>query len=145
MLLQGADTMIGQLYGSREFRRWALILYWIAMFVATHWPDINRYMPDTGWPFPHFDAVMHAIVYAGWVGMWWWFLSAGDRRMGRAAIGWILVGGVLWAVFDELTQALVARSPTLVDLVCDLIGMLLAIFILSLWQRPWLAARRPPT
>ena len=135
--------MIRQLYGSRELRRWALILYWITMFVATHWPDINRYKPEAGWPIPHFGAVMHATVYAGWAGMWCWFLSAGGRRVSRAAIGWLLVGGVLWAGFDELSQALVAREPALDDFLWDLCGMLLAVLVVSLWQRPQLVARRP--
>jgi len=136
--------MIRRLYGSRELRRWALILYWITLFVATHWPDINQYKPEEGWPIPYFGAVMHTAVYAGWVGMWWWFLSAGGRRVSRAATGWLLVGGVLWAGFDELSQALVAREPALDDLLWDLCGMLLAVLVLSLWQRPQLAARRPP-
>jgi len=134
--------MIRQLYGSRELRRWTLILYWITMFVATHWPDINRYKPEYGWPIPHFDAVMHTTVYAGWAAMWWWFLSAGKRQVSRAAAGWLLAGGVLWAAFDELSQALVAREPAIDDFLCDLCGMLLVVFILSLRQHTRIAIWR---
>ena len=133
--------MLRQLYGSRELRRWTLILYWIAMFVATHWPDINRYKPEAGWPIPYFGAVMHATVYAVWAGLWWWFLSTGRRQVRRAAAVWLLVGGVLWASFDELSQALVAREPAIDDFLCDLCGMLLVVFILLLRQGSQVAVR----
>jgi len=145
ILVAGADAMMMQRYGSHELRRWALILYWITMFAATHWPEIDQYKPKTGWPIPYFEVVMHLAVYAGWVWMWWLFLSAEGRRVSRAAVGWILVGGVLWAGFDELSQAIVDRTPALDDFACDLIGLLLAVFILSWWQRAWLTTRRPPT
>jgi len=133
--------MLKRLYRSRELRRWALIVYWIVMFSATHWPDLGRYLPDMG-PFDFIDSVVHSAIYAGWVGMWWWFLSVGDRRVSRAAIGWLLVGGVIWAGFDEWSQAIVARTPDIVDFLCDLFGICVAVIILRLWQHSW-SVRQP--
>ena len=111
------------------------------MFVATHWPDINRYRPETGWPIPAFGTVMHVGVYVGWAVMWWWVLSAGGRRVSRTAVNWLVLGGTLYAAFDEITQALVGRTPTLDDFVADIVGLIVATITLQVWQRT--RTRRP--
>ena len=105
------------------------------MFVATHWPDIDRYKPETGWPIPKIGAVMHISVYVGWVAMWWWLLSAGGRPVGRSAITWLIIGGSAYAIFDELTQAIVARDPAIADFLYNLVGIVTAIAVLRAWQR----------
>jgi hypothetical protein len=105
------------------------------MFVATHWPDIDRFKPDTGWPIPFFEVVMHAGVYAGWVVMWWWVLRTHGRQLSGAATTWIMAGGAAYGAFDELTQALVNREPTMPDFTCNVVGILIAIVILQAVDR----------
>jgi VanZ family protein len=116
-------------------RRWALLLYWAAMFTATHWPDVNRYRPRGGWPIPAFGTVMHVGIYVGWAVVWWWVLSAGGRRVSRGAVNWLVLSGALYAAFDELTQDLVGRTPGLADFVSDIAGVVVATVILQIWQR----------
>jgi len=105
------------------------------MFVATHWPNIDQFKPDTGWPIPRFGTVMHISIYAGWVVMWWWLLSAGGQTVGRKAIIWLIIGGTFYAVFDESSQAIVARNPALDDFLANIIGLIVANFVLYTWQR----------
>ena len=115
-------------------RRWVLIVYWITMYVATHWPDINRYKPEEGWPIPRFGEVMHAGIYAGWAVLWWWYLRSGGRRVSRSAINWLIAGGTAYGAFDELTQAVVDRTPAVDDFLFNVIGIVVALFVLNAWQ-----------
>ena len=103
------------------------------MFVATHWPEIEIYSPE--WELPHLDKLVHGILYAGWVVMWWRILSIGGRQVGSATINWLLLGGVGYAVFDEVTQAIVDRTPTTGDFAADIVGMAVAVSILQFRQR----------
>lgn len=103
------------------------------MFVATHWPEIEIYGPP--WELPHLDKLVHGILYAGWVVMWWRTLSRGGRQVGSATINWLLLGGVGYAVFDEVTQAIVDRTPATGDFAADIVGMAVAVSILQFRQR----------
>ncbi len=120
---------------SPGLRKAALSLYWVGIFLATHWPEIDRYKPSDNWPFRGFDSLVHASLYAGWVVMWWWLLSADGGRLGRPAVVWLLVAGLTYAVFDEATQGLVDRTPDPKDLLFDLLGILTGLLLVSLWQR----------
>ena len=108
------------------------MLYWVVMFVATHWPEIEKYGPR--WQIPHFDKLVHAGLYAGWVVVWWWLLSRGGRAVSGAAINWLVLGGAAYGVFDETTQAIVGRSPAIGDFAADVAGLIAATVVLQLWQ-----------
>ena len=69
----------------RSIRRWVLLGYWSAMFVATHWPDLDRYKPEEGWPIPNLTLLAHVGIFAFWTSLWWWLLSAGGQTVSRAA------------------------------------------------------------
>jgi len=115
--------MIGWVFRANpQIRRWVLILYWVVMFLATHWPNIARYRPKEGWPLPYFDVVMHVGIYTIWAGLWIWVLGAHGAVRWRTFVG-LFVLGILYAVFDEWTQALVQRTPTFDDLGSNLLGM----------------------
>ncbi len=134
---------------SRPIRRWALVLYWLAMYMATHWPDVDQIIPVAGWPFPHFSEIIHFAIYAGWAAMWWWVLSGHDRRVSGSTIAWLMAGGAAYAAFDELTQRFASgRHPDPVDFLIDLSGLLLANAILFAWQQyrssPRAKATTPP-
>jgi VanZ family protein len=115
---------------SNHFRRWILLSYWVAMFIATHWPKISRYAPQIS----HFDKFMHVLVYGIWTALFWRVLTANGRRVKAATSVKLFVGGMCYAVFDELTQQLVGRTPSVSDMVADAIGILLALLILHAWQ-----------
>jgi|GEM_PF-1081989 len=120
---------------SRAIRRWALILYWITIFLLTHWPEIDRYEPADGWPIPNFSVVMHVVTYGGWVVMWWWLLSVDGRRVTHWACVGLILGGAAYAIFDELSQALVDRHPAVTDFLADMLGVVTAVAICYFWQR----------
>ena len=115
---------------TNHLRRWMLFGYWTAMFVATHWPKISRYAPKIS----HFDKFMHVLIYAGWAFLFWRVLSADKRRVRPATSIKLIAGGMLYAVFDELTQHLVGRTPAVSDILANLLGILLALAILHAWQ-----------
>ena len=127
--------MSEQPFRSPILRRWVLIVYWVVMFVGTHWPEIERYGPERFWRIPHSDKLAHAGLYAVWTAIWWWLLSAGGRRVAETAVNWLVLGGAVYAIFDEATQAIVARDPSIYDFVADMVGLLMVVSILSLWQR----------
>lgn len=119
---------------TRVQRRWVLIGYWFALFVGTHTPDLDRYASGLGaWSFEHMDLIAHAILYSGWILAWWGLLSAEGRRVSGRQVSWLVIGGALWAMFDELTQALVGRTPDLADYAVDLLAMWVTLTVL--WRR----------
>jgi len=112
------------------------------MFCATHWPDVDRFRPESGWPFPGFDRLVHFGLYAVWGFLWWLIFLVSRRAVSRWVIGWVLAGGIVWAAFDECTQAVVGRTPDVVDFVCDLGGLLASLVIFRLYWRPSLGNGR---
>ena len=132
--------MIDKILGSKTLSKCGLIVYWIVMFSATHWPEINRYKPDGGWPIPFFGIVMHVTVYAGWTVMWWWLLRAHGHRLRGATAVWVAAGGAAYGIFDELTQAIVGRQTALDDFACNLVGIFLAMIVLQAIDR-WVIER----
>ncbi|MBI4579977.1 MAG: VanZ family protein [Planctomycetes bacterium] len=112
------------------------------MFILTHWPEIERWMPAP--PLEEFDKLVHGLMYAGWAAMWFWLLTMGGRRVGRQATAWIIVGGAAYAIFDELTQAIVDRQPDLLDFGCDMVGLLISLAILDRWQQRRVASQTRP-
>lgn len=119
---------------SAAFRRYVLIGYWAGIFVLTHWPKIEDF-PGAGWLPDRFDLFVHFCMYGGWVVMWWWVL-AGDRALvGRRAVAGLLLGGAVYGVFDEVSQAVVGRSPDVIDWMADLTGMAVGLLLLGWWSR----------
>jgi len=69
------------------------------------------------------------------VATWWWLLSTGGRQVSPTAINWLLLGGAVYAAFDEVSQAIVDRAPSMNDFIADVIGMAVALGILQIRQR----------
>jgi len=117
---------------SAAFRRTCLIGYWLLIFVLTHTPDIDG-LPGARWLMHPFDFAVHACVYGGWAALWWWVLAArGSRVRGRMAAG-ILAGGAAYGIFDEMTQALVSREPSVGDFLADVAGVALVLLFFGWW------------
>ncbi len=119
-------------------RRGCLVVYWTAMFVMTHWPDIDRLAPSPRWLPEGSDRLAHFGFYAGWMILWWWALTAQRRSLPGRHFRWLIVGGAAYGIFDELTQGLTRRTPDIFDWLCDVAGLCAAALLLRAWQ-----TRRP--
>ena len=115
--------------------RAVLICYWIAMYIATHWPDVDRYKPETGWWIPSFGTVMHLSIYGLWAALWWWVLRARGIRLTGVVLTWFILGTAAYAAFDELTQAIVSRTPDFPDFVADVVGASVVAAVLNFTER----------
>ncbi len=114
----------------------ATAVYWIAMFVGTHWPK-GPHLPISGG-----DKVMHFSAYLGLALLlslstlsWWpvlWLKSIG-------------IVGLLacYGAFDEMTQPLVGRDCELLDWCADMTGVLLAVGLWLWFVRTLCPPRQP--
>lgn len=120
---------------SLQTRRWILIGYWAAIFLLTHWPDLDRIAQGSRWRFANSDKVVHASFYATWIVLWWWLLKATGRHGQRATAAWLLVGAAAYGIFDELTQGIVGRQPDVMDFACDVFAALVTLVVLMILNR----------
>ena len=109
------------------------------MFVGTHWPEVDRYKPEEGWPIPYFSEVVHLTLYSLWGVLWWWVLSRRSGGATSATLWWVVVGGFCYACFDEMTQLIVGRGGKFHDVVVDLVGVTAGVWLPQVMRR--LAAR----
>ena len=106
-----------------------LIMYWLALFAATHVP-IQPVKKKDG---PSYDKLMHLAAFGGLAAL---SCTAGAMRFG---VSWKLYVGVfvliaVYGLLDEATQTLVRdREADLFDWVADLLGACggLAVFAAS--------------
>jgi len=104
--------------------------YATTLVVFTHLP-VND-VPDTGAP----DKLLHFGAYAV-LGL----LAAANLRVRRPsslAQGlWLWVGLAVFGAVDEMTQALVQRSPEVLDWTADIVGSAAGILVAFLlpWQK----------
>lgn len=115
--------------------RYLLIGWLILTFFATHWPDVSRFEPEGGWPIPDFDKFAHFGMYAVWGVLWWLVFLVSRGSVGRSVMAWVFTGGAAWAVFDECTQAIVGRTPDIMDFACDMGGLLASLIVFRLYVR----------
>lgn len=110
--------------------KWALTVYWLALFTATHLP-VQSNLP----PIRHTDKVVHALAYAilALLLTTAWELSAGRLNSRHLAFAWIAL--VVWAAIDELTQIPVGRVADFWDWTADAAGAAAGILL-------FVAARR---
>jgi len=119
---------------SQRSRRLGLILYWTLIYFMTHWPRVEDF-PGIHWLPEWFDSVVHFCFYTGWAAMWWWVLAGWRGSISVRAAGWLVLGGAVYAVFDELTQAIVGRDPEMSDFLCDTAGVMVTLLVLSGYSR----------
>lgn len=108
----------------RALRGFALAAF-AGAFVATHWPalELTPGMPG--------DKLLHAISFAALTFLLW-------RARVIASLRWIVVAMLLWAAFDELTQAIpwVRRYASMADFLADAIGIAIAAMAIATVPRP---------
>ena len=105
------------------------------MFVGTHWPEIDRYKPEEGWPIPHFSEVVHLTLYGVWGALCWWILSRRPPGAAPPMLWWVIVGGFGYACFDEMTQLLVGRGGKLYDVLVDTVGVTVGVWLPEIIRR----------
>lgn len=114
-----------------------LVLYWTALFTATHLPP--RDAPSVGVP----DKLLHFLAYGG-LGFLLVLSATTFRPLRPRAFAALLAILAIYGILDELLQSVVARTPELFDWLADLAGglagMLAAGLMLALLDR-WRSGR----
>ncbi|MCA9099527.1 MAG: VanZ family protein [Planctomycetales bacterium] len=108
-------------------------MYWIVMFISTHWPKVEfrRYgAPQHFDKFLHFSAyLVLAVLVFGAV-----HLSRRAPSVLRVALGIMLVIA-FYGVFDEVTQPYFHRIADWTDWVADVIGTIAGLAIACFFFR----------
>jgi VanZ family protein len=97
--------------------QFALISYWLALFVSTHLPSevISGAVSSS-------DKLIHVIAYAGLALLLAiaWYLAAG--RLMLRHVFWAWTALVIYGAFDEWTQTPVGREASVNDWLADALG-----------------------
>jgi VanZ family protein len=114
-----------------------LIVYWLAIFVATHLPPTR--LPETGVG----DKTAHVVGYFGLgvlLYLWLWLRFPTRRWTGVWVLGICMVYGVM----DELLQIPIGRHATVGDWIADIIGAGMAVAVMEVIRcvRPVFAVSR---
>lgn len=106
-----------------------LAAYWCAMFTGTHLPSMPDGMPRVNDKIMHFTAFFILATLLC-------YCTSSNQVWRRA--GWIVFICLVYAVIDELTQALVrGRSPDVMDFAADAAGTLLAVSLYFAIRQSW--------
>jgi VanZ family protein len=108
----------------------ALLVYWCAMFLATHikLPKVKSAPQNT-------DKLVHLAMYAGFAFLLSLWLST-RTTVTRRSSGFVLGAAILYAVLDELLQILTpTRTAQVWDFVMDVLGALLGLGMFWLFHR----------
>ncbi len=106
-----------------RFASICLLLYWGAIFVATHLPGHS--LPRLHWS----DKAYHAIAYAGLAFLLCWAIPL---RKGKFLGHLVLVFaiGTIYGGLDELTQALIpSRQCDFKDFIADIVGVAIGMTV----------------
>ena len=108
---------------ARRFWRIVAIASLTIFLIGTHWPKLRLPEVEGG---PSSDKLIHFIAFALLAVPVWWTGWFGRLRM-------LLIAGVLFALFDEVTQELlpIDRFMNLDDFLCDLCGLVASVSILA--------------
>lgn len=106
-----------------------LAAYWCAMFTGTHLPSVPSGMPRVNDKIMHFTAFFILATLLC-------YCTSSNRVWRRA--GWIVLICLVYAIIDELTQALVrGRTPDVRDFAADAAGTLLAVALYFTIRQSW--------
>ncbi len=112
------------------FYRWALPVYWVALFIGTHIPKVSlgRRTPENA------DKLVHLVVFGLLAFLWWRFVQVRRGRVDEL-FPWIAVVVLAaYAVVDESLQELVGRSFEFYDWIADVSGAIIVLAALE-WRR----------
>ena len=118
----------------------ALPAYWIALFVATHYPRVR--IPDQ---IPGNDKLVHFTAFGLLAFLRWRFELA--RRPINDRFVWITaVVLIAYAAFDEYVQQFVGRFTDPLDFLANatgIVGVLTALELHRRWRSGRESSRRP--
>lgn len=106
----------------------ALSIYWPALFIATHMPEIPGWVRRSGMS----DKTLHYMAYLALTSLAWLAISPYNKVNWKKAKVWgVLVVVVWYGALDEWLQGFVNRSVDIHDFYANLIGTVTSLIILS--------------
>ncbi len=107
----------------------ALPAYWIALFIATHYPRVR--IPDQ---IPGNDKLVHFTAF-GLLAFLRWRFELARRPIGNRFV-WVTTGVlILYAAFDEYVQQFVGRFTDPLDFLANAGGIIGVLAVLELHRR----------
>ncbi len=107
----------------------ALPVYWVALFIATHYPRVR--LPDE---IPQSDKIAHFSAF-GLLTLLFWAFTRVRHQIGPRFV-WVSAPGlVAYAAFDELLQQFVGRYTDVDDFLANASGIATVSIILELLRR----------
>lgn len=122
--------------GVRKGILFPLILWWLAMFVATTMPTTQ--VPRVS--VVGVDKLVHAFMYFGLAVLlvrYFYFVRACSVIK---ALFWVTVITSGYGAFDEWHQQFVGRTMSLGDYVADMLGVVAAVLLIVVYKRIQLKA-----
>lgn len=107
----------------------ALPTYWIALFIATHYPRV----PIPG-QIPHSDKLLHFTAF-GLLAFLVWRFAKVLRPIGARFVWAIGVVLIAYAALDEYLQQFVGRFTELMDFVANASGIIVVLTTLEVLRR----------
>ncbi len=105
---------------TRRTRRLAFAIYAVALFAATHYPNLRVRVGDIERP----DLIIHMLAFGGWCTLLIAAEFFGPWRRYRSLLAAAVVSAI-YACFDEFTQGIpfLNRTVGLDDLAANLLGV----------------------
>jgi VanZ family protein len=107
----------------------ALPAYWVALFLATHYPHVR--LPDE---IPQSDKIVHVTAFGLLTLLFWAFMRA-RHPIGPRFVWISALGLVAYAALDEWLQQFVGRYTDLADFFANAAGIVTVSIILELVRR----------
>ena len=109
--------------------KYALALFWLALFAATHVPPTTSFLPPQG-----SDKVAHFAAYAmlALLLATTWQLASGLLTGRHLTFVWLAI--VIYGALDEVTQIPVGRDCSIWDWTADALGAAIGL-LLFVWLR----------
>jgi VanZ family protein len=107
----------------------ALPLYWVALFIATHYPRVR--LPGE---IPQGDKILHFSAF-GLLAVLFWAFTRVRRKIGPHFVWGSAAGLVAYAGLDEWLQQFVGRYTDLNDFFANAAGITTVSIVLELLRR----------
>lgn len=108
-----------------------LLLYWPAIFIATHIPKVPSWVIRTHLS----DKILHGLGYLVLICLLWAAIKPFEKvNWRKATVWWILFVVVWYGVLDEWLQGYVGRNSSAMDFFADLAGAIGGLILLSIFS-----------
>lgn len=111
--------------------RWVWLGWWLAMFVATHYPKVPSLPRD----IPHADKLLHGLLYFILTLLGGRALIHEGRLRGAGTLARWAGVYLIYGCLDELLQPFINRTASLMDWTADAVGVIAATLILMGFPR----------